>query len=129
MMVSELAKGITESCDVSKWDHSLRQVVGVIAFSIHAQIMGLKGYLLKVYNCVRNYTLTMPLYHPSLKYKYRTSGVMSGSGHTTSLNTTCLWIIEHCALFDLCSKQGESIYDKRYFLYVSGDDSVICTRD
>jgi hypothetical protein len=123
--VSQYKDLYTYSVDYSKWDQTRQPILSIISFDILCQLCGFSEYLLKICNFLRNYYLTLPMYHPSVELTRRYIGTVSGSGFTSLDNSICNFLVVAITIYDYCRHENLNPYKFYYKLNTSGDDLLL----
>jgi hypothetical protein len=111
--------------DYSGWDITRQQVLGVISFEFIIQSLCLNKYFSKFLLLCRNYYLTLPMFHPTVKMTRREVGTVSGSGFTSLENSLSNFSILTIVIFEYCKRHGIDPYKFDFKINVLGDDSII----
>jgi hypothetical protein len=115
------------SFDVKGFDNSVPSLVIIACFKIFENLVPLSPYRRKILIWLRNYFVTLPLFHPTLSMVSRQKGITSGSGFTTVIGSMCMYFM-HCVTFYRYAKSvGINLNRITLRIVVSGDDSIVST--
>lgn len=135
-MIGQTQKGISRevtkfknlycySLDGKAFDHRVQTLILLLSFNILESILNLSPKQVKIFRYCRNIELTLPLYHPSLRFVERYSGLSSGSGLTNTIGSISMYIMHAMCLFRYFSSKGINAWRVPFLIKVSGDDSVL----
>jgi hypothetical protein len=123
--VSEFKSYHCYSFDVSGFDHSIPRDVLTIAFSIMDQALSLTMFETKIFKWLRNYFITLPVFHPECGYVPRQRGLSSGSGYTSSIGSLCMFSMHCVVIKKYCELYNIDIDSLEPKIVVSSDDSML----
>jgi len=119
--------GYNMSFDVKGFDNSVPRIVIITSFKILEGVLPLSSYQLSVFKWLRNYFVTLPLFHPLIKLVSRQKGITSGSGFTSVIGSMCMYFMHCVTLYRYTKQVGMSINNMSVRIVVSGDDSIVST--
>jgi hypothetical protein len=119
----------TYSIDYKKWDLKRPQIISIISFCVLEYCLPVNNYHLKILRSLRNYYLTMPIFHPQFELIRRHRGTISGSGFTSLDNSICNWVLTTMSVYFYCKQKGIDPYSINYKLSILGDDLLIGFND
>jgi hypothetical protein len=113
--------------DYSKWDLTRKQILSVLSFEVISRFINLSSYEAKFLKFLRNYYLTVPMFHPHIDFARRLMGTVSGSGFTSLDNSICNYLLFVICYNRYMSQRGLDPNNYEFKISVCGDDLVFGT--
>lgn len=111
--------------DYKSFDQRVPSYVLIVVYNLASRVMSLNDYEHKIFRDIFVYFLRLPVFHPSVAYAPKITGIPSGSGFTSIFGSVSNQYMLHAAIRRYCKIYRIQEFDSNYFVYTSSDDTII----